>query len=155
MKCVFCDVDPHDRAEVLCLVPAENSEDWSCLPCAKKQGLYCERHDQIHTRFEGHLGEASTHACIPCIEEMVRSSAALASEYETRIRRVLTEVELIDLDEWIATARSVTGDADDARTLLRAIATMAARTSTAIEVVVADVEARRTVKHLLLSYYFL
>ena len=76
MRCKFCGTDP----DPIVLVPnIEKRKDgqieiFSCLDCAIKQGVYCEKHESPHTGFSGD----ETTACLHCIEEEVQAKKEVA-----------------------------------------------------------------------------
>lgn len=153
MKCHNCGTE----TEELCLVPTELEEEWSCVPCAKTQGLLCEKHDNVHTKFITADPEKTDggHACLLCIEQMVTDNISKSQDYCDRICAVLPENELRNLTEWADTARNITGDEDHARPILRALATYSARCNKSLEEVVVDIERSPSVKHILPTHYFI
>lgn len=154
MDCRYCQVDPTKSGRPLCLVPMLDGSCWSCRPCAIDNGIYCARHDQVHTAFvsgvqRGQTTSAPTYACIPCIEDAVRTNLECAEGYEKRIRAVLGQSELANLDEWLDVARSIMNDQTKSITLLRAVMTYAQRYRRPFSQVIVDVEELGTIAQLL------
>jgi len=118
--CRFCNGDP----EILVLLPANigPGSPFACIECAKKNGLYCVKHDKPHTGFAGD----NTTACLRCIEEETLKARDRADEFYLLVKGALSEEEWENLSEAIEESSYLTGN-EDPVTLLRFIATKAVR----------------------------
>lgn len=148
MQCVYCKVDPLTTNASICLVPSDGEPDWACVDCAKKHGLYCEKHDVIHMMFMGD----NNHACLMCIDDGVADNIGLADEYDRRIRSSIDDAQLEMLDEWIDAVVSNTG-VDGKEALLRAIMTTAVRNGITPETVVIAIEKFNRITTILPSQF--
>ncbi|MEK7635152.1 MAG: hypothetical protein AAB446_01840 [Patescibacteria group bacterium] len=85
MKCKFCG---NENMSVMALVPARSPDGaltaFACLPCAKKKGLYCEKHDRPFTGFDD-----ETSVCIMCVEEFIKQEKYRIHEVAKRIFDVI------------------------------------------------------------------
>src|SRR3989344_259200 len=148
MRCKFCGTDP----DPVVLVPnVEKRKDgqieiFSCLDCAIKQGIYCEKHDSPHTGFSGD----ETTACLRCIEEEVQTKKEAAEEVYARICGTLPQEELDELKEFAEDSRVITGD-DESASVFRFVMTTAHRLKLPWDQVVVMTLERRSAQLILPS----
>lgn len=140
MNCAFCRIDP----DLVVLVPVKENgrttSSFSCLDCAVKKGVYCEKHDRPHTGFHG---DDST-ACLSCIEEEVQATEEdRTEEIYSLIRGVLKPDELEDLEDAIEMSSACTGNGDSV-SLFRFIVTRAKRLHLSPDEIVVQVLEKRS-----------
>jgi len=67
MRCTFCRVEnPSPLIPVPVRLPDGSYEAFSCLACARKEGVYCDKHQSHHIGFDD-----CRSACPFCIEEFI------------------------------------------------------------------------------------
>ncbi|MBI2003644.1 MAG: hypothetical protein HYS78_01565 [Parcubacteria group bacterium] len=141
MRCKFCGTDP----DPIVLVPNVEKrkygqiEIFSCLDCAIKQGIYCEKHECPHTGFSGD----ETTACLRCIEEEVQMKKEVAEEVYARICGALPQEELDGLQEFAEDSSVITGD-DESVSVFRFVITTAHRFKLPWDQVVVQILERRS-----------
>jgi len=141
MHCKFCGTDP----DPIILVPNiekgkdEMIEIFSCLDCAIKNEIYCEKHQSPHTGF---TGDNST-ACLRCIEEDIQAKKEEAEEVYARICGVLSQEELDELQEFAEDSSVITGD-DESVSVFRFVMTTAHRLKLPWNQVVVQILERRS-----------
>lgn len=148
MNCCRCSAE---IGTTLALVPCEDGHDWMCEACLVTSGLLCDKHDTVHTMFTS----PKSHACLQCIDDAVTADAGAAPGYHARIMAVLGPDGTEEVDDWIDVVLSLAPDASRPLALLRAIATLAARSGVSHEDVVRRVERSCDASDLLPSCPFL
>jgi hypothetical protein len=115
-----------------------------CLPCCRQLGLYCDKHDLSHVRFED-----GSHACIPCIEDDVQANSQCAQDHYNALASYLPLDEWTKLDDWADTVGGIMGDPGKEVTILRALLTRAHRTGADLDMIVTEAIKSRSVSDLL------
>ena len=148
MHCKFCGTDPNPVILVPNIEKAKDGviEIFSCLDCAIKQGIYCEKHQNPHTGF---TGDNST-ACLRCIEEEVQAKKEVAKEVYDRICGALPEEELDELQEFAEDSSVITGN-DESVSVLRFVMTTAHRLKMPWDQVVVQILKQRSAQLILPS----
>ena len=135
MDCGLCG---KDIGNVIVLLPIKKPDGClsvlACLKCAKKSSAYCQKHKGPHTGFVGD----NTTACLICVEEEVRRRKLEAESIFSKIKEVVTPKDLEELADWMEISSLITGDSE-AVSVLRAIATRAARFQISIDEVVEQI----------------
>lgn len=133
-----CELCRKDIGDVIVLLPIKKPDGrlsiLTCLECAKKSSAYCQKHERPHIGFAGD----NTTACLICVEEEVGRRKLEADSIFDRIKEVLSQEELEDLSGWVRVSSFITGDSE-AVSILRAIATRAARFQISIDEVVEQI----------------
>ena len=141
MRCKFCGIDPNP----IVLVPnIEKKKDgmieiFSCLDCAIRNGIYCEKHQSPHTGF---TGDNST-ACLRCIEDEVQKKKEVAEEVYGQICGALHQKELDELQEFAENSSVITGD-DESISVFRFVMTTAHRLKMPWDQVVVQILEQRS-----------
>lgn len=96
MKCTFCGQGADEY--VLIHRAERNGQDMSCIPCAIKHGVYCERHRTPHSGVDGRGGKGTV--CMQCVDDFVSRRANTAVKVLGRLTRGLPSVESLRMLRW-------------------------------------------------------
>ena len=130
MTCRFCKED----VESVMLIPDSPDEveiresPFACIPCGKKEGIWCEEHDTVHLGFE------NGHACTRCIE---RTADVLMSHVKViigKMRARLSAERYGDIEEWARFSSIITGRSFD-RTLMIVLSTVLHVLSSSLDII--------------------
>lgn len=140
MQCDYC----QNPDVTLLLVPyGDDSHTWSCQKCLQDHGLFCEKHDCVHTRFGAFYPIPETaesqHACLQCIEDTVALHGLVANSVYSEIMGALDDDGKTALREYAEMVMMINGDRGLETPVLRAVMTSAARRGLFYEQVVAEV----------------
>ena len=135
MNCKLCENGIGDIAVLLPIKQPDGSLCiMTCLNCAENSTAYCKKHKGPHSGF---TDDTST-ACLRCIEEEVSERWSEAESIFNRIKEVTSPEDLEDLAEWAELSSLISGDSE-AVSILRAIATKAARLLISIDEMVEQI----------------
>ena len=143
MKCELCGEDRLKLTLLPLRQPNGKRNTFACDRCMKASSAYCRVHDTVHIGFL----DGST-ACGSCIEEMTRARIPFAFQMWSSILAVLPPFE----KEWLAhicKMSSLMTDDGEEISILRFVASRAARTGQTPEQVLKEINKRRSVEFLL------
>jgi hypothetical protein len=144
MNCVFCGMKNMD---VIVLVPVcqldGSLSSLACLPCSIQKGLYCEKHDRPHIGFDD-----GTTACIFCIDNLVKREMYRAHELTSKICEVISNSEIVSLNQAAGISSEVTGDSKDF-SVLRFVASRAQRSKLSIDEVISKIVEKESCQFIL------
>lgn len=136
--CEICGKDP----EVIVLLPKARGNDklTSCVPCAIKSGLYCEKHQRPHIGFEDGLS-----ACLLCINEESKRREETGGELLQTLRPLLRRGEREGLDGWLESTMEITGSSEG-HCFMRAVVGKALRLNEPIETIQIRIIEERSIR---------